>query len=199
LVPLSEKYNHNKQLAGAELIFPHKSDQEEFGSRIQATGAIERESKYTLTTDRRATLIMALILTVLPNFFETMVSSRDTPVLFVRQEIGLDNDEMPNGGLYVTWLEEFHGESSQISKENVIFLGANLARVVEIVPELEEMGTGAPPKEALAVSEFHQNLIIALELAFRDAMATIFASPAANANDLAFGDAVMSSMVPEDE
>mmetsp|Transcript_2867 Transcript_2867/g.5295 ORF Transcript_2867/g.5295 Transcript_2867/m.5295 type:complete len:101 (+) Transcript_2867:593-895(+) len=100
---------------------------------------------------------MALILTVLPNFFETMVSSRDTPALFVRQEIGLDNDELPNGGLYVTWLEEFHGESSQVSKENVIFLGANLAQVVEIVPELEEMGTGAPPKEALAVSEFHQN------------------------------------------
>lgn len=110
LVPLSEKYNHNKQLAGAELIFPHKSNQqEEFGSWIQAAGTIEKESKCTLTTDCRGMMIMALIFMVLPNFFETMVLSRDTPALFVRQEIGLDNGKMPNWELYVTWLEEFHG------------------------------------------------------------------------------------------
>lgn len=171
LVPLSEKYNHNKRLASAKLVFPKKGP---FGLKVKATRDIQEGEQIYLDYRHGGSYNSPKYGTpeLLRDFgFIEPMPQRWT---FHKQEIGFDIDVKQDGSgdLQVTWLQEYHGKDAQVSDEALEFLVEELHRLEKLDSAIKTFM--ASPSEQDTIRQYRDSMMVAIRHALADASAESF-------------------------
>lgn len=157
MMPLSEKFNHDKKLVGARLKFPSSDDPYGYGLIVESTRQV-KEGEQIYTDYRSGHYYGALDYTTAELFSDFgFVEQYPQRWRFHTgsQAIGFDL-ENSDDDCRITW----HVDKRFITEESVSFLREHLIRLRQLDDEIEQ--SLAPQSERESVRQFREAMMIAL-------------------------------------
>lgn len=162
MVPLSEKYNHHKRLAGAMLHFPESGP---FGLKVRATRSIQKGEQVYLDYRAKDTAYGSPDYGT-PELLRDFGFVESYPQRWTFHGFGFDIDmDDSNGDLQISWLDEYHGDS-RVSKEALAFLVRQLHRLEQLDSEIDK--SRAPMAEIDIITQFRDSMMTAIRHVIED-------------------------------